>query len=1514
MNIIPRPQVQVVQSFVPSPVANLAAQPAYVFGPQYQLMYFDDPSIKADLQVGTYDPATANTFNYAQLDSRGTVDLDSVRVFMEDVLARYVTLPDDPEAPLFVVSDRDKHKVRAAPYVAEALEAKSGPTTQEVAANGVFLQAGGCINRSPALPTNYYIWPAQLSILNQFNNEPAQDAVLRYSTAEGLSGDLSVLATGNPLTSGSTVAGPHGMVLDLDAIDQDNNAHTRVAARLTYQASTDFTGGAITVNGGAPVNYAPGANHRATVDALAVALADVADVIHVHGANADTGALWIIGSSNTLTTVTQAGAATPPSLTAVLAFNAFIPARTLTFRNSAGTASFTVTVKDTALRTLMDLSVSDGQTPLVATVTDSGSADVTWDSTSGELDVEFDAGTTTLTAIRDLLLGAANADLTFDVSDISGSGTAAVDQVVDQWGTPVWHGEVLPIVRDVYRIQVEASPYVFQSGNGVAVSSHFKSRGVRVGDVVQYSYLDPNGDTVQGQAAVAGFVADRLAASHSQPTLNASNRGDIAPSTITPNQGLDSVVAGGDNQRRFDGQATKVYALGSQVEDFEYAGDLPRGSLSETFTFRVTTGGIPGITRGTVTGSSGYYREDARVLRSPDGDANKAVVYIGRNLWVTFELGTTDGDFRFQAGDWFTITPPVTRRWTQVGTDRVSASGTYTGPSNTTYVLEVTRGGLFNRQHTVRAGVQTPDRAVISYTGQPDTGPDDVVTIGGSSIDASDYLDGTPTATYTNLRNWINTLAENVTAELVPSTATPTTAGQLIVHGPADVVQTVALSAGYDNATITYAAVEITGDISGWSAGDIDTEYILRCTAGGALANSRFQLQSITGDTQSNIHFDDATSRFVGENGLQLTLTLVGSPTFRVGDEWVVSVQATRPQVTVRDTAGIDGTATVTVDSAQAFALGVYGLTAQFSANPNGGLVKGDQFYVQAMAERAGAYRTLVLESPVASGFVPCTLAGEGQFAPTTLALELHLRANQVEIDAPRRWSPPNYDWQATADDITIASNLRIQSSDWVNLNGSQDWIPVVAGDVYVQYRALLNHYTDGIYDLSNTDDVVTTLGRVHPDNPLAQGVYHALLNSAGRQVLYTAVETNDLDGYARVLALAEHSNQPYSLAPMTRDAQILDAVQAHINQMSDESVKQWRIGFFGSRVDKVTDVYSERTHGQLWLATVQDDPATADVQYTELSAAGATFLSDLRVGDTVRLKFSTDQWGNETWVTDTVAEIRSNETLVLAVGLPSSVDVPEKFEVWRTRTKADLVAAYEAHCGSYASRRVYCAVPNSLWSGTTQYGSEVAAAAVAGLVSAVAPQQPITNVELIGFDAVPDVLQTFTQNDLDRIASAGGMIIMQSARGGRVFIRHQVSTATLEGNVYTRELSITKNTDASCYLLAHQLDPYYGKYNITQTLLTVMQTQVKKMLGWLTSPASGGGLLGPMLLPDNTRFVSLQQHPTLKDHTVLEVDLDLPVPNNVIRLTAVIGDHPSIRAVNTGTDELIAGFDIINA
>ena len=99
-----------------------------------------------------------------------------------------------------------------------------------------------------------------------------------------------------------------------------------------------------------------------------------------------------------------------------------------------------------------------------------------------------------------------------------------------------------------------------------------------------------------------------------------------------------------------------------------------------------------------------------------------------------------------------------------------------------------------------------------------------------------------------------------------------------------------------------------------------------------------------------------------------------------------------------------------------------------------------------------------------------------------------------------------------------------------------------------------------------------------------------------------------------------------------------------------------------------------------------------------------------------------------------------------------------------------------------------------------TQTG-EFAAACVAGLVSSCLPQQPVTNLELVGIDNIPLVYQTFSLDDLNTMASGGTFIVMQDMPNDQVYIRHQISTSYEANNLNMSELSITNSLDGISYL-----------------------------------------------------------------------------------------------------------------
>jgi len=99
-------------------------------------------------------------------------------------------------------------------------------------------------------------------------------------------------------------------------------------------------------------------------------------------------------------------------------------------------------------------------------------------------------------------------------------------------------------------------------------------------------------------------------------------------------------------------------------------------------------------------------------------------------------------------------------------------------------------------------------------------------------------------------------------------------------------------------------------------------------------------------------------------------------------------------------------------------------------------------------------------------------------------------------------------------------------------------------------------------------------------------------------------------------------------------------------------------------------------TGGSDVLATITDDPSTEELLYTLLSVPerNASFVTNgVRVGDTVRARYSTDASNQVEFAEFAVAEVVDENTIRLKSGPSSSVKTPEKIEVWRATLLARL-------------------------------------------------------------------------------------------------------------------------------------------------------------------------------------------------------------------------------------------------
>jgi len=194
------------------------------------------------------------------------------------------------------------------------------------------------------------------------------------------------------------------------------------------------------------------------------------------------------------------------------------------------------------------------------------------------------------------------------------------------------------------------------------------------------------------------------------------------------------------------------------------------------------------------------------------------------------------------------------------------------------------------------------------------------------------------------------------------------------------------------------------------------------------------------------------------------------------------------------------------------------------------------------------------------------------------------------------------------------------------------------------------------------------------------------------------------------------------------------------------------------------------------------------------------------------------------------------------------------------------------------------------IFSGTnvnSTYDGCFIAAALAGLRSGSVPHQGLTNTQVIlnGAAYLNDVVNTYSNDILDNLASNGVWIVTQEQLGGTTYTRHQI-TAAGTSNLNYMEDSVTTNVDSISYGLQAALDPFKGTYNISPSSLLKVKAAIDNEI-YYRATNTWTERAGNQVISGG--LTSLVQDPTFKDKVDAVVDLVVPYPMNNISLTLSI-------------------------
>jgi hypothetical protein len=610
-------------------------------------------------------------------------------------------------------------------------------------------------------------------------------------------------------------------------------------------------------------------------------------------------------------------------------------------------------------------------------------------------------------------------------------------------------------------------------------------------------------------------------------------------------------------------------------------------------------------------------------------------------------------------------------------------------------------------------------------------------------------------------------------------------------------------------------------------------------------------------------------------------ITLSGDYTGGLDTTYVVRVvvggvvgSAVRPPVLTVDTVnGVDRERVDKTLDDVSFLIGNYGVEAAVPAGTT--FYAGDQFTFDCAAQQNGAVSTLILANSLPENVTDAM----------PVQVDLYL-VKDIDVDPVKKGQAPYLNYSSDLRNVTLSPEITYFEETMVDNANAEIRMLLERGRVHVEYRSLLQTYSNSTHELAQGGDDLTSIldnirsvfGYHGPENPIAYGCYIASLNSGGTPVLYVAVKSDDLEGYAAAMGKLDARSGTYGIVPLTQDPEILAYIQAEINVAAQPENCRWRKGWFTREFSDQQGIMTT-VDGQAQLvkivSRIEDNGKFITVEMPD-----GRFITDgVRPGDLLRFNYRSDGYAGFTYDSYEVDHVLSEDSLKLVDGPDRGYDIAMKAEIWRTLMPSEVAKQYAQFAGSYHDKRINLVWPPKAPANGQDVPGYYVCAALAALRSGVLPHQGLTNVEVRGFDDMPLTTDYLGEPDLNVMAASGVWIVTTDLDTGEVYTRHQLTTAGYD-DIKRREDSVISNWDSISYRLRNLYRKYIGTSNLTREFVTYFRNIVDTDLRNIRNTTAGTDVLrGPQI--EDYEIVEFKIHDMLPDALVCRVRFTGPHPFN---------------------------------
>ncbi len=599
------------------------------------------------------------------------------------------------------------------------------------------------------------------------------------------------------------------------------------------------------------------------------------------------------------------------------------------------------------------------------------------------------------------------------------------------------------------------------------------------------------------------------------------------------------------------------------------------------------------------------------------------------------------------------------------------------------------------------------------------------------------------------------------------------------------------------------------------------------------------------------------------------------------------SGDADKKVLKITDTTGLDVMSYVDVQEGQEFEVGTFGVKAKIS-NVNS-LKEGQSFSISCVAEMASTteFDGLLLDA------MPVTLDYLKEDAAAKLHKVTLMKEYSGEVCAAAGINAP---YTVDGEKVTINPDLALFIEDQQTFAYFRDDV----GKLFVQFRVLIIPQEDEEkFTLHNDIEVQTAFGTIDQDNDIAYACHCALQGAALRAIYAIRVRGLEEINFMEAAQKSQADRDMYSYAVITDNEDCARAVAEYNVTLCAPDVKMWRRTLWG--VDPIGEYTAGSTdnNGLPIRATFSDITGDSNstnntlvqiAEDTDLDLKAINFnglLTTMRRGDVIQLSVNGERY--------LVKEVLSSKELLLDKGPKTEITTPVEISLIHADTPLNRREFVQQVCTRFNSLR-----KTVVWSDGATFDGEIIknkylAAYIAGLASAVVPQQSMTHSEVTIVDNASRTYTLYSREELDDIAKYGCLVVAQDTKGSPCYVRHNLTTETDKGLLYYEE-SCIRNIDSMSYMTDDTISHYIGRANVTPSALRSIYRDLNSLYTRLTNNSTDD-LIGPQLV----RFsdLTVKQDPTLKSRVLVNVKWYVPAPLNNIRVyeMAFVADVDEVNA-----------------